>query len=118
MNNNINIRGTILNRGSLLCNVISIKRFNLIYILVFLNILDILTTHIGLKTGASEANPIMSGLISELGEAFTYCIKLTIVLVAALVIFKLGNHQSLILLCLGMTAVVISNLVIFFNSIL
>ncbi len=99
-------------------NVKALNGFALMYLLLFLNILDALTTHIGLQLGATEANPIMSSLISEIGEASTYAIKLVVVFVAAIVIIKLGKNQALGLLCLGMTAVVISNLVIFVQSLI
>jgi len=94
----------------------SLKKYRLIYALLFLNVLDIITTHIGLKLGASEANPLMSILIGELGEASTYCIKLLVVTIAALLIFRTGKHIILSLLCLGMTAVVLSNVIIFVQA--
>ena len=90
--------------------------YALMYLLLFLNMLDALTTHIGLQLGATEANPIMSNLIGEIGELPTYVIKLLIVLIAAIVIIKMGKNQALGFLCLGMTAVVTSNLVIFTQS--
>ncbi|MEE8374491.1 MAG: DUF5658 family protein [Dehalococcoidia bacterium] len=88
----------------------------LVYILLGLQALDVLTTHIGLQMGAVEANPVVAGLMGGVGEAATYAIKMSVVLTAALVLCKLGKPQALKWLNLGMAGVVVSNLVIFVNG--
>ncbi len=83
-----------------------------IYILLLLNALDVLTTHIGLQMGAVEANPVVSGLMGGLGESAAYMIKLTVVLAAALLIWKVGKVGALKWLNLAMAGIVASNLMI------
>ena len=50
-----------------------------------LNASDIVTTHLAMRLGALEANPIVAGLIGTAGETTTYSLRLLIVLVAAAV---------------------------------
>ena len=88
----------------------------LVYVLLGLQSLDVLTTHVGLQMGAVEANPVVAGLMGGIGEAAAYAIKMTVVLAAALVLCKLGKPQALKWLNLGMAGVVISNLFILANS--
>ena len=93
------------------------RGLRLVYLLLALNVLDVLTTHSGLETGAAEANPLVAGLMGGVGETATYVIKLSVVLTAALLIWKLGKPQALRWLNLAMAAVVFSNLVVFYQGI-
>lgn len=92
------------------------KKLALVYLLLVLNILDVLTTHVGLQLGALEGNPIMAGLIGGVGEAATYAIKLSVVLAVALLICSMGKLQALKWLNLVMGATVVSNLAVFAYS--
>ena len=108
----------VITRAKTLSNAQTFKGFGLVYLLLALNILDILTTHIGLQSGAVEANPLISCLIGEFGEASTYIIKLSVVFAAALAISRLGKTHALALLCCGFAAIVISNLTIFTQNLI
>lgn len=92
------------------------NHLGLVYLLLALNALDVLTTHIGLQMGAVEANPLVAGLMGGVGEATTYAIKISVVLVAALFLCKLGKPLALKWLNLGMATIVISNLAVFAYS--
>ena len=92
------------------------RHVGLVYILLALNALDVLTTHIGLQMGAVEANPMVAGLMGGVGETATYCIKLSVVLAAAVLLCKLGKPLALKWLNVGMAGVVISNLAVFLYS--
>ena len=89
-----------------------------VYVLLGLNALDVLTTHIGLQMGAVEANPVVSGLMGGLGESSAYLIKLSVVLIAALLIWKFGKLGALKWLNLAMAGIVTSNLIIFVQGII
>ena len=84
-----------------------------VYLLLALTAMDVLTTYVGLRLGAVEANPLVSGLMSEVGETATYAIKVSVILAAALLFWKQGKPLALKWLNLGIAAVVISNLAIF-----
>jgi hypothetical protein len=46
--------------------------------------LDVLTTHLGLRQGATEQNPVMAHIFASQGEMVGYALKLTLVLAAIL----------------------------------
>lgn len=86
--------------------------FALLGTLLALNLLDTLTTHIGLQLGALEANPIVAGLIGDIGEAPAYAAKLSLVLIAGILLLKLGRTTALSWLNRGMVVIVASNIVV------
>ncbi len=88
----------------------------LVGLLVLLSALDAATTHIGLSLGASEANPLMSGLISSVGATPAFVAKLAVVLVAAMGICLLGRPRILVWMSLAMAAIVSSNLAVILCS--
>ena len=94
------------------------SHMGLVYILLALNVLDVLTTHIGLQMGAVEANPVVAGLMGGFGEGATYLVKISIVLAAALLLARLGRPQALKWLNLGMAGIVVSNLFILTNGLI
>ncbi len=94
------------------------SHIGLVYILLALNALDVLTTHIGLQMGAVEANPAVAGLMGGVGEGATYLVKMSVVLAAALLLARLGRPQALKWLNLGMAGIVVSNLFILTNSLI
>jgi hypothetical protein len=94
------------------------SHIGLVYILVALNVLDVMTTHIGLQMGAVEANPVVAGLMGGFGEGATYLVKVSVVLAAALLLARIGRPQALKWLNLGMAGIVVSNLFILTNSLI
>ncbi len=83
--------------------------FILAGLVLALNALDILTTHVGLRLGALEANPMLAGLIGVMGEAATFTVKMFVVVIAAALLCKLRRTAALKWLNLAMAAIVVSN---------
>ncbi len=73
------------------------------------NVLDVATTHLSLRLGALEANPVMAGFIRVTGETTTYSVKLLIVAVAAALFYKVGWQLLLRPLNMLMAMVLLSN---------
>jgi len=73
------------------------------------NVLDVATTHLALRLGALEANPVMAGFIRVTGETTTYSLKLLIVAVAAALFYKVGWQLLLRPLNMLMAMVLLSN---------
>ncbi len=76
------------------------------------NVLDVATTHLSLRLGALEANPVMAGFIRTTGETTTYSLKLLIVVVAAVLFYKMGWQLLLRPLNMLMAMVLLSNSVV------
>ena len=76
------------------------------------NVLDVATTHLSLRLGALEANPVMAGFIRTTGETATYSLKLLIVAVAAALFYKVGWQLLLRPLNMLMAMVLLSNSVV------
>ena len=81
-----------------------------------LNALDVTTTHVAMRLGALEANPIVAGLMSTAGEAATYSLKLLVVVAATVVFYKTGWQLLLRPLSVLIALVIISNLAIVASS--
>lgn len=77
-----------------------------------LNVLDLVTTQLGLGVGAVEANPVTSWLIGSSGEVITYCLRLTMAAAAALCCYRLGHLVALKWASVLLGAVVISNIAV------
>ena len=77
-----------------------------------LSALDVLTTHLGLRLGAVEANPIMGGLITGLGEFATYGLKLFFALVVAALVHGISRPHLFKWLNLTMGLVIFSNIAV------
>jgi hypothetical protein len=73
------------------------------------NVLDVATTHLSLRLGALEANPVMAGFIRTTGEATTYSVKLLIIVVAAALFYKVGWQLLLRPLNMLMAMVLLAN---------
>lgn len=73
------------------------------------NVLDVATTHLSLRLGALEANPVIAGFIRTTGETATYSLKLLIVAVAAALFYKVGWQLLLRPLNMLMAMVLLSN---------
>ena len=73
------------------------------------NGLDVLTTHLALRMGAVEANPIASGLNAAVGEAGGYGLKLFLAVVVALLVYRTGKVVLFKWLNLGMGVIVLFN---------
>jgi hypothetical protein len=73
------------------------------------NLLDVATTHLSLRLGAFEANPVMAGLIRTTGETTAYSVKLMIIAVAAVLFYKVGCQLLLRPLNMLMAMVLLSN---------
>ena len=73
------------------------------------NVSDVATTHLSLRLGAVEANPVMAGFIRTTGETATCSVKLLIVAVAAALFYKVGWQLLLRPLNLLMAMVLLSN---------
>jgi hypothetical protein len=73
------------------------------------NVLDVATTHLSLRLGAVEANPMMAGFIRITGEATTYSVKLLIIAVAAVLFYKVGWQLLLRPLNMLMAMVLLAN---------
>jgi hypothetical protein len=76
------------------------------------NVLDVATTHLSLRLGALKANPVMAGFIRTTGETTTYSLKLLIVVVAAVLFYKMGWQLLLRPLNMLMAMVLLSNSVV------
>ncbi len=77
-----------------------------------LNALDVTTTHLAMRLGALEANPIVAGLMGTAGEAATYSLRLLIVLAATVVFYKIGWQLLLRPLSVLMALVITANLAV------
>ena len=108
--------GAVVERAISPGSVRALDHMGLVYILLVLNALDALTTHVGLQMGAVEANPLVAGLMGGLGEVATYAVKAAVVLAAALVLRRLGKPLALKWLNVAMAGIVLSNLVILYSG--
>jgi hypothetical protein len=84
----------------------------LVSTLFALNLLDTLTTHIGLQLGAVEANPIVANLIGEVGAAPAYAAKISFVLIAGILLLRMGRTTALSWLNRGMAMIVALNIIV------
>ncbi len=76
------------------------------------NVSDVATTHLSLRLGAVEANPVMAGFIRTAGETTTYRVRLLFVAVAAALFYKVGWQLLLRPLNMLMAMVLLSNSVV------
>jgi hypothetical protein len=81
-----------------------------------LNALDMTTTHLAIRLGALEANPIAAGPMGTVGEAATYSLSLLIVLAATTVLYNMRWQLLLRPFSVLMALVVISNLAVVASS--
>ena len=79
--------------------------------LVF-NGLDVLTTHVALRVGAVEANPILGELNSKVGEAAGYALKLLLAVVVAVLLYRTGRAFLFKWLNTGLGLVVLFNIAV------
>ena len=82
-----------------------------------MNALDVLTTNIGLRLGALEANPLTGGLIYRYGEGTAYGVKLLVALVSVILILKLRKLFLLRWATLLVAVFVVSNAAIMLYTI-
>lgn len=82
-----------------------------------LNAFDVLTTFVGLRLGAIEANPIAAGLIASSGEVAAYSLKLLFALVAVALLCKLGRQPLVKWANMVLAAVVVFNVGILIDSV-
>jgi hypothetical protein len=73
------------------------------------NGLDSLTTYIALRVGAIEANPVMSGISSAVGEIPGYAMKLAFAAAVAILLYRTRKVRLFKWLNLGMAVIVIFN---------
>lgn len=81
-----------------------------------LNALDVTTTHLAMRLGALEANPIVAGLMGTTGEAATYSLRLLVVVAATAVLYNMRWQLLLRPLSVLMALVIISNLAVVASS--
>ena len=81
-----------------------------------LNSLDVTTTHLAMRLGALEVNPIVAGLMGAAGEAATYSLRLLVVLAASALLCKIRWQLLLRPLNVLMAMVIGSNLAIVASS--
>lgn len=69
-------------------------RFGLSLFIV-LNLLDILTTHVGLAAGIPEGNPVPAFILASAGEPAMYAAKLAVCAVIILSVLRLHQYCRL-----------------------
>ena len=84
----------------------------MIILWLVLNAFDVLTTIVGLRLGALEANPLTAGLIASTGEVATYTVKLLVALVVVGLLCKLGRRLLLKWVNMVMAVIIVSNVAI------
>jgi hypothetical protein len=82
----------------------------IVILLTLIQLLDAVTTHIGLNMGAIETNPIINNFIDKFGIVLFYIGKLSLGIVSGLLLSKAKVLASILVIMY--TYIIINNLVV------